>query len=463
MGIDRIVRLLPLLLLLLPPGLREHLSPAPAIDHRPEDGNDHATAAGELVLHPIVLVPGLSCSELEARLTDAYVPSTPHCGAMKGKGWFGLWANVSDLPAHHYVGCFMEQMRLVYDPAAGDFRNLPGVETRVANFGSARGFQRNPEHTDWCLEILRQELERIGYRDGETLFGAPYDLRHAPPVAAGQKSEVFSDYFRRLTRLIEEASRSNHGRKVILFGHSFGGMVALEFMRGGGGNDTPPMAWRDKYIKHLLLVAPLPDGGFMQPVQNFASGSELLYVPGMTTPPLALALRPMWRSFESAIANFPSPEVFGGAPLVVTGERNYSAADMDELLAAVGGAAAAEPFRRRRAVAPCSSSSRMMVGGCFRAPMVPTTCINGVGNETPERLVYWDGDFDKDPEEVNGDGDGNINLASMLAFDEAMRRHPGQNKMFKTIKLRGAMHGTIVTEEWALKRVMQEILGANRI
>jgi len=137
-----ILRLLPLLLLLLlPPGLREYLSPA--INRAPEeDGVTSSTAApGSVVLHPIVLVPGL------VRLTDAYRPTLPHCGAMKGKGWFGLWANTSDLPAHHYVPCFMEQMSLVYDPAAGDYRNLPGVETRVRNFGSSRGFQRNPEHT----------------------------------------------------------------------------------------------------------------------------------------------------------------------------------------------------------------------------------------------------------------------------------------------------------------------------
>ena len=88
----------------------------------------------------------------------------------------------------------------------------------------------NPEHADsslicsilcrdWCFEILRQELENIGYRDGDTLFGAPYDLRYAPPVP-GQSSEVFTRYFRQLTRLIEDASRRNQGRKAILFGHS---------------------------------------------------------------------------------------------------------------------------------------------------------------------------------------------------------------------------------------------------
>jgi len=441
------LRLLPLLLLLLlPPSLREYLSPA--INRMPEEegyGSTSSTAApGGGVLHPMVLVPGLTCSELEARLTDAYRPTLPHCGAMKGKGWFGLWANCSDLLAHHYVPCFVEQMSLVYDPAAGDYRNLPGVETRVRNFGSSRGFQRNPVFTDWCFEVLRQELERIGYRDGDTLFGAPYDFRHAPPVP-GQPSEVFSRYLRQLTRLIEDASRRNQGRKVILFGHSFGGTVALEFVR------STPMAWRDRHIKHLILAAPLPPGGFMKSVQYFASGTDLLFIPGVY--PLALTLRPMWRTFESAVVNFPSPAVFGRKPLVITRERNYSAHDMMDFLAATGYGTAVEPFRRR--VVPKMDH--------FQAPMVPTTCLNGVGIETPEQLVYWDGDFDANPETVNGDGDEEINLVSMLAFDEQMRRQPKQNKLFKTIKLHGARHGTIVTEDWALKRVMQEILEANRI
>jgi lysophospholipase-3 len=76
--------------------------------------------------------------------------------------------------------------------------------------------------------------------------------------------------------------------------------------------------------------------------------------------------------------------------------------------------------------------------------MVPMTCINGVGNETPEQLVYWDSDFDKAPGMVNGDGDRTINLISMLEFDEQMHRELEQKKMFKSIKLHGASHSTIV-------------------
>ena len=173
---------------------------------------------------------------------------------------------------------------------------------------------------------------------GDTLFGAPYDLRHAPPVP-GQPSEVFFRYFRQLTRLIEDASMRNQGRKVILFGHSLGGTVALEFVR------STPMAWRDRHIKHLVLVAPLPAGGFVKTAQFFASGTNLLFVPGVD--PLTLTLRPMWRTFESAIINFPSPAVFGRKPLVITRDRNYSAHDMGDFLAATGCGATVELFRRR--------------------------------------------------------------------------------------------------------------------
>jgi hypothetical protein len=38
-------------------------------------------------------------------------------------------------------------MSLVYGPDTNDYRNLPGVETRVLRFGVAKGFhEKNPFH-----------------------------------------------------------------------------------------------------------------------------------------------------------------------------------------------------------------------------------------------------------------------------------------------------------------------------
>lgn len=387
-------------------------------------------------------MPGASCSDLEARLTDAYQPSSPSCGALKGKGWFGLWENSSDIPAHHYERCYEEQMSLVYDPVRNDYRNLPGVQTRVPNFGLARGFhEKNPFHPEWCLTRLTGALEEMGYRDGDTMHGAPYDIRYAAPVP-GQTSRVYSRYFQELRQLVE-AAREKHHKKAIIFGHSLGGMVALEFVR------NTPLAWRRKHIKHLILVAPTLSTGFTGPVINVASGPDkLLYIPTAS----ALSLRSMWRSFESSLVNFPSPKVYGHEPIVITRRRNYSAYDAQDLLAAVGFSDGIQPFRRRM----------LAKMSYFKAPMVPLTCINGVGKRTPRQAVYWEGDFDVLPELVYGDGDGDISLISMLAFDKEMRRQPGQKGQFKSIKLHKAGHGSILTDGWSLKRVMQEIHQVNR-
>ncbi len=61
-----------------------------------------------------------------------------------------------------------------------------------------------------------------------------------------------------------------------------------------------------------------------------------------------------------------------------------------------------------------------------------------------------------------GDGDGIVNLVTMLAFDEEMCRQPGQKGQFKSIKIENASHMGILMDEWALKRVMQEILEVNQ-
>ncbi|CAN6301700.1 unnamed protein product [Urochloa humidicola] len=363
---------------------------------------------------------------------------------MRGKGWFGLWTNRTWAMDPDHAACFVEQMRLVYDPVLGDYRNLPGMETRVPCFGSSRCFSSKvPPHPEFCLGgALRPALERLGYRDGETLFGAPYDFRYAPPLP-GQTSRVYSSYFRRVTRLIEDASRKNHGKPAIVLGHSYGGGVALDFVR----NAPPP--WRDTNIKHLFAVAPTWSGGFVRALKDLVSGpAGILYVPSAPQP----AMRSMWRSMEVSVVNLPAPVVFGRRPLVITRHRNYTAYDIADLLVTIGSAGSVRPFREREV-------AKMEY---FEAPMVPMTYMNGVGIPTAEQLIYGEDDFDTLPEVVYGDGDDTINLISMLAFEEKVGKQPGQKERFKSIKLAKVRHSELVTNERALKIIMDEIVEINR-
>ncbi|EMS58552.1 Lecithin-cholesterol acyltransferase-like 1 [Triticum urartu] len=429
-----LLRLLPLLLLLLPSPLRDYLWTDEAASCR--------VGQGQLqVYHPIILFPGISCPNLEARLTDAYTPSVPRCGALKGKGWFPLWNNTWDVLDHDYLPCLQEQMSPVYDPILNDFRNRPGVETRVPDFGSSYGFTSKGEvdgRNLFCMSKLIQELEAVGYRDRDTLFGAPYDLRHAPP-SPGQPSQVYTDYFARVKDLVQHASEKNGNKPIILVGHSFGGKAALDFV------NWTPLPWRKEFIKHMVLIAPTPPTGFVQVLMNLVSGPSAILIPTVTS----LDLRPMWRTFASSLVSLPSTRVFAHEPLVVTKHTNYSAYDYRDLLMALG-------FGTNIIKRVLHMKQKV------DAPLVPTTYLNGVGIQTINQAVYRDSNFDVEPEYVYGDGDDIINLVSLLTFVEDMRRQQHRSNIhFKFIKIAHTNHSHILIQERSLKRVMAEILEAN--
>ncbi|XP_039778309.1 lecithin-cholesterol acyltransferase-like 1 [Panicum virgatum] len=160
----------------------------------------------------------------------------------------------------------------------------------------------------------------------------------------------------------------------------------------------------------------------------------------------------MWRTFETAIVNLPSPEVFGRRPLLVTRSKNYSAYDIADLLVAISSANGDKPFRERE----------LAKMGYFKAPMVPMTHMYGMGVPTEEQLVYREGDFDIPPEMVYGDGDGTINLKNMLAFEEKVGKQPGQRELFKSIRVTKVPHSELVIHQRALKKIMCEIVELNR-
>ncbi|CAN6298771.1 unnamed protein product [Urochloa humidicola] len=396
-------------------------------------------------LHPVVLLPGYGCSQLDARLTGAFDPASaaPSCGGgvLKGEknGWFRLWNNRTALqedPA--LLPCYTELLRLVYDPAARDYRNVPGVETRVVAFGTTRGFgSDDPASKNGCMVKLVQALKAVGYREGHNLFGAPYDFRYAP-APPGQANREFSRFISSLTGLVEHASKRNGDMPVILVTHSLGGINANAFLR------RSPLAWRRRYVKHFVMASTGAGGGVF-----------LLQFGGSNASPPAdpLSFANTTRSFASAFSALPSPRVFGHAPLVVTRARNYSAHDIPEYLRAVG-FSGDDVARYVKRVLPVTLG--------FGATAVPMTCVNGAGVPTPETLVYSDGDFGGKPDEVvYGDGDGGLNIASMLALGRVIGADPEQD-YFKSRLFHNTSHGGVISDGFALERLVSEVLEANR-
>ncbi|XP_020161832.2 lecithin-cholesterol acyltransferase-like 1 [Aegilops tauschii subsp. strangulata] len=394
-------------------------------------------------LHPVVLVPGNTCSQLEARLTDEYEPPPASgCGVPRqGRGWFRLWDNFTALQEDPSLfRCYADQLRLVYDPRAGDYRNVPGVKTRVVAFGTTRSFgSDDPSRKNVCMEGLVEALERVGYREGENLFGAPYDFRYAP-AAPGLASRAFSGFSSSLRLLVERASQRNGNKPVVLVTHSLGGLFAAVFL------DRTPLRWRRRYVKHLVMLC-LGVGG--SPLNMWPLASKALAA--NPTSLQAGVLTYGNRSFASMFSLLPSPRVYGRTPLVITRDRNYSADDMAEYLAAAG-FSEDEVARYRTRALPVTLN--------LRAPLVPMTAMNGVGVPTVDKLVFWDANFSGKPKLVNGDGDGQINLETVLALQRLVGGDPDP-PYFKSILVPNTTHKGMISDQSALKRVVSEILGAS--
>ncbi|KAK3007058.1 hypothetical protein RJ639_016622 [Escallonia herrerae] len=392
-------------------------------------------------LHPLILIPGNGGNQLEARLTADYKPVSLFCKRVgwNKAGWFRLWFDPSVLLAP-FTRCFAQRMMLYYDPDLDDYRNAPGVETRVPHFGSTESLlylDPHLKHITSYMAPLVKSLEELGYVDGKTLFGAPYDFRYGL-AAAGHPSHTGTKYLEDLRALIEDASASNGGKPVILLSHSLGGLFALQLLN----RNTP--SWRQKYIKHFVALS-APWGGTVQEMLTFASGNSL-GVP-LVDP---LLVREEQRSSESNLWLMPSPKLFGrDKPLVVTPNATYSAYDTAQFLDDIGFPQGVGPYKSRT----LPLIDELVV------PEVPVTCIIGSGIKTPETLFYGDGGFDEQPEVVYGDGDGTVNMVSLLALEAKWGDE--RNQTLKIINVNGVSHTSILTDDTALTEIFGEISRIN--
>ena len=248
--------------------------------------------------------------------------------------------------------------------------------------------------------------EKAGYEEGRDLFGAPYDFRYGL-AGPGHPSQVGSAYLQQLRLLVESACAANGGRPAILMAHSLGGLFALQLLA------CSPPQWRAAHVRRLVTLS-TSWGGSVQEMLTFASGNTL-GVPFVD----ASLIRDEQRTAESNLWLLPTPKVFGNTTLVVSRSHNrsYSAKNMTQFLRDIGFEEGVEPYRAR--IRPLVEA--------LQEPGMPVTCLVGTGVHTVESLVYGDDGFDEDPEEVvYGDGDGMVNLASLVGPIKAWSDSPTQ-------------------------------------
>ena len=337
------------------------------------------------VLSPIVLLPGLAGSQLEAKLSKE---SSPHYFCYKHLNWFTIWINVEEFWPY-IVDCFAENMMLRYDATSGQFSNASHIEIRAPGFGNTSTIEYldTDEIIGKYFWDLLETLTKIGYVRGVSIRGAPYDWRLAPDSLSRL------GYFTKLRNLIEETYTKNANTLVTLICHSLGCPTVLYFL-----NSQVSDNWKKQYINHLVTLGGAWAGSVLT-IRSMISGSNFM-IP--TIDPLSL--RDPERTMASNYFLLPSQEVFEQNTTVVrVGGYDYTLSNLDQLF---------QHLKIPNALSIWSQVKHLNKG--FSHPGVPVYCIYGDSVATGQNLVYSESGFpDKAPTLVTGPGDGSVNLVSL--------------------------------------------------
>jgi pimeloyl-ACP methyl ester carboxylesterase len=258
----------------------------------------------------IVLLPGILGSVLTKDGKEVWAPTA-------GAAWRALWSlghSIKDLELHgdpvdDDLGDGVEATRLVTD-----LHIIPG-------FWSIAGYSG----------VRQMILDNFDVVEGKTYAEFPYDWRRDNRVAARKLAETAA-------RLLHQARKDNPRAKLVLVGHSMGGLVsryylecmdgwkdtrrlitfgtpyrgsvnALDFIANGfvkkvgplKAFDLSPMLRSFTSVYQLLPIYPCIDAGGSEPVRPAESAG----VPELDVPRASTALADFFRAMEAGVANRP--------------------------------------------------------------------------------------------------------------------------------------------------------------
>ena len=382
------------------------------------------------VIHPVILVPGLAASTIEAKLNKTSVIHPWLCS--KTSDWYTIWLTLSELLPGFY-DCFKDNIRRVFDPETGRTTNSPGVETRIPGHGNNTFeylFDYHLSQTTY-FALLVKSLTDKGYSRGISIRGAPYDLRISP--------YEMEEYFVNLKSLVEETYEMNGKQPVVLISHSSGCNYVLYFLR------MQSQEWKDEYVKSWISLAG-PFGGSVESLTAVTAGRGL-------DPILSKdSLRDLELTFSSFRFLLPDERVFGKDRVVLSmNGRNFSASDLPAIFNLFNDTAGEVMWRK----------GKDLVRDYESHPGVETHCLIGAGIPTPELISYGDNpaSFPLNPNLVTGSGDGTVNAVSNTVCQKWAEISKGKKVVYQEFP--GVNHLGVVKDAKVVEYMLKVIEAMN--
>eukprot|EP00930_Biecheleria_cincta_P086765 TRINITY_DN76017_c0_g1_i1.p1 TRINITY_DN76017_c0_g1~~TRINITY_DN76017_c0_g1_i1.p1 ORF type:complete len:456 (+),score=53.29 TRINITY_DN76017_c0_g1_i1:98-1369(+) len=274
-------------------------------------------------MHPIILVPGITSSVLEAHLENK--PHYRDCWRNSSQ-WYTIWASAEQLSSRFH--CWVDNMRIDTADDSGCTQLPVGVEIRAKGWGGTNGCDIVNPGSPYPIHVFKEffeTLEGIGYVSNDTLKTATYDWRRLGDPCFTRH------FFESLQAMIQETS-SNHGMSVKLTCHSMGCQILHLFL----AKSVSP-EWKAAHVHSVLAMGPT-FAGTTKVVNQWITGPNYPILPmsienfgrrASGTWPAMVALMP--RNLEGVPNMWHDSTVF-----VQTPQRNYTFADLHFLIDEVG-------------------------------------------------------------------------------------------------------------------------------
>ena len=240
---------------------------------------------------------------------------------------------------------------------------------------------------------------------------------------------------------MQKAYSQNGARRVILVTHSYGGIMTHRFLV-----NHVTAAWKRKYVECWVPVA-VPWAGSVASLHGYVSGKLSSDLKVNKT-----VYANMIRSWESTMNTLPVKGVVRGVPgegvIASVGGREYTALDVEQLVARVAGRTAARRYLRANRLAAGDDEHPL------RHPGVDVRMVISSGVDTVNRVNFPNGteDFLNTPASlIYGDGDGSVNAGSLGAANHWGR--DSSDYEFKVYEAPGTDHQDVLKSAAMLQAI----------
>ncbi|BFU23082.1 lecithin:cholesterol acyltransferase domain containing protein [Entamoeba histolytica HM-1:IMSS-B] len=371
---------------------------------------------------PVFLFNGMLGSTINANLNIPATEKLPeYCPRHVSD--IPLWIS-SDLLNPLTRDCIPEYLTLNYNNKTQTMENMKGVNTYYPANTSVSGVAFLTPKDSLFSQLVRvyadivDNLEMMGYIDTEDLQAAAFDWRFISQPDSWKKDLV--------NRI--ESTVKNSENKVVLIGHSMGGLIIHNFL------ESMPQKWIDTYISKVITIS-TPWAGSIKAVRALLSGDSL-DLPEIILPS-DFFLKAI-RSFESSYGMIPSSLNFNKKVLKINGTK-YNATATKKLIKKLSGSIL--PSFAEKLIEATEVDYKK------KTKHWEHLCVFGSEKKTESQLVY-SSNFTLLKIETNKEGDGTVQKESLKLCKEM-----GAD----ILEIEGAGHVDILENRKLIKKIQKSI------